>query len=1453
MQVYTELAAPTAVTHSLSLSLTSAAANNLVVAKGSLLQVFTTRSIPAELDPDFQPPRSLKPDLRFDYPVNDDDGLESSFLGGGEALLMSTDRANNTKLALVAEIQIAGTVIGLASLKIRTPSGGDALLLAYKAAKMCLVQWDPRKKALETLSIHYYEKDELQGAPWEVAFGDYVNYLAADPGSRCAAFKFGTRNLAILPFKRFEEEDLEMDDWDEDLDGPRPPAREPVPAALNGHGGGEDSDNIEAAYSPSFVLRLPLLDASLLHPIHLTFLHEYREPTFGILYSSQPPSLSLGLRDHLSYEVFTLDLQQRASTTILSVANLPQDLFRVVALPAPVGGALLVGQNELIHVDQAGKPNGVAVNPMAKQMTSFSLTDQSDLNLRLEGCEIDILAIELGELLLVLNTGRLAIVTFKIDGRTVSGLGVKLVGPESGGDVIKARPSCLARFGKDSFFVGSEMGDSVVLGCTRKHVQEKRKKSRLVDPDLALDAELDLDDDDDDDDDDDLYGNDSAPAKPTSLATGGAARPGGDVAFRVHDVLLSLAPIQDLTCGKPASLPTSEEATLHKGVTSELQLVCAVGRGDAGSLAILNREIQPKVIGRFEFPEARGFWTMCVKKPVPKALGANAAVAGDYDAPEQYDKFMIVAKVDLDGYETSDVYALTAAGFETLKDTEFEPAAGFTVEAGTMGKQMRVIQVLKSEVRCYDGDLGLIQILPMLDEETGAEPRATSASIMDPYLMIIRDDSSVFVAQIDGNYEIEEVEKVDPVLLSTKWLAGCLYSDTKGVFQPSLDDSGSHTKDNIMLFLLSASGALHIYALPDLSKSVYVAEGLSSVPAHLSAGFVVRRGTVKDTLAEILVADLGDVVSQSPHLILRHSTDDLTIYEPIRYHKGDAPATLSESLFFKKTANATLAKSAVEASHDDAHQQPRFVPLRTCKNVAGFSTVFLPGPSPAFLLKSSKSIPRLVGLQGLGVRGMSTFHTEGCDRGFIYADSEGIARVTQLPSHTNFAELGLSVKKIPLGCDVRHFAYHHPTETFVAGCSVSETFELPKDDDYHKEWARESLSFPPSAPRGVLKLINPVTWTVIHTVDMEACESIESMKTLHLEVSEETRERRMLLAVGTALSKGEDLPTRGRVQVFDIVTVIPEPGRPETNKRLKLLAREEIPRGGVTALSEVGTQGLMLVAQGQKCMVRGLKEDGSLLPVAFLDMSCHVSTVRELPGTGLCLMADAFKGLWFAGYTEEPYTFKVLGKSSGNLPLLVADFLPDGEDLSMVAADADGDIHVLEFNPSHPKSLQGHLLLHRTSFSVTPNHPTTSLLLPRTLPNSHSSSSSSAPSASSSFPPRHILLLGSPSGCIAALTPLPENTYRRLLSVTTQLLPALTPHGGLHARAHRHSETASAAVGVETAASGRAIVDGVVLAQWGELSAGKRAEVAMRGGYDGVAEMRDDLEAVLGWNGLAYF
>ena len=145
-----------------------------------------------------------------------------------------------------------------------------------------------------------------------------------------------------------------------------------------------------------------------------------------------------------------------------------------------------------------------------------------------------------------------------------------------------------------------------------------------------------------------------------------------------------------------------------------------------------------------------------------------------------------------------------------------------------------------------------------------------------------------------------------------------------------------------------------------------------------------------------------------------------------------------------------------------------------------------------------------------------------------------------------------------------------------------------------------------------------------------------AIKTMSLEVSEVTHERKDLTVVGTAIVRGEDINPRGGIYVFEVISVVPEPDRPDTNHKLKLIAREEV-RGPVTSLSAIGGQGFLIAAQGQKCMVRGLKEDCSLLPVAFMDMQCFVSVLKELKGTGMCIMGDALKGLWFTGYSVSIY------------------------------------------------------------------------------------------------------------------------------------------------------------------------------------------------------------------------
>jgi cleavage and polyadenylation specificity factor subunit 1 len=158
-----------------------------------------------------------------------------------------------------------------------------------------------------------------------------------------------------------------------------------------------------------------------------------------------------------------------------------------------------------------------------------------------------------------------------------------------------------------------------------------------------------------------------------------------------------------------------------------------------------------------------------------------------------------------------------------------------------------------------------------------------------------------------------------------------------------------------------------------------------------------------------------------------------------------------------------------------------------------------------------------------------------------------------------------------------------------------------------------------------------------------------AMKTMSLEVSENTHERRDMVVVGTAITRGEDIPSRGCIYVFEVIKVVPDPEHPETDRKLKLIGKEPV-KGAVTALSEIGEQGFLIAAQGQKCLVRGLKEDGSLLPVAFMDMQCYVSVAKELKGTGMCILGDAVKGIWFAGYSVCFSSLKYQTPSNGYTP-----------------------------------------------------------------------------------------------------------------------------------------------------------------------------------------------------------
>lgn len=113
--------------------------------------------------------------------------------------------------------------------------------------------------------------------------------------------------------------------------------------------------------------------------------------------------------------------------------------------------------------------------------------------------------------------------------------------------------------------------------------------------------------------------------------------------------------------------------------------------------------------------------------------------------------------------------------------------------------------------------------------------------------------------------------------------------------------------------------------------------------------------------------------------------------------------------------------------------------------------------------------------------------------------------------------------------------------------------------------------------------------------------------------------------------------------------------------------------------------------------------------------------------------------------------------------------------------------------------------------------------------------------------PPQTVLLTTQTGSLALLTPLTEDTYRKLSTLSNHLSNALYHGAGTNPKAYRIAEDAPEAI-----VGGRTILDGGILMRWMELSTGKRRDILSRLGEarEGSMALREELRSLVG--GLGY-
>lgn len=276
-----------------------------------------------------------------------------------------------------------------------------------------------------------------------------------------------------------------------------------------------------------------------------------------------------------------------------------------------------------------------------------------------------------------------------------------------------------------------------------------------------------------------------------------------------------------------------------------------------------------------------------------------------------------------------------------------------------------------------------------------------------------------------------------------------------------------------------------------------------------------------------------------------------------------------------------------------------------------------------------------------------------------------------------------------------HVTFHPPSKTYlVASAEISSDFSLPSDEYAPISDNQSASAYEGSVPKlfgttsNALHLINPISWTCVDSVNETFLpyEGVTCIRCLELETRQTATGFSPFLTVGTAYQKGEDRPIRGRAFVFDVAEVVPEPGKPETNRKLRLKGITEF-KGPVMTFTPL-LQGNVAISVGAKVIVNTFEEDEKFAGVAFSDVGTCTLALASLKS--FFITADLVNSVAFFAFQAEPLArIHELGRDFGqNLQCTAVEFVVNSHgQVMIVVSDDQGGLHFFSYAPNSIKRL----------------------------------------------------------------------------------------------------------------------------------------------------------------------
>ncbi|TKS88975.1 Cleavage and polyadenylation specificity factor subunit 1 [Collichthys lucidus] len=689
-------------------------------------------------------------------------------------------------------------------------------------------------------------------------------------------------------------------------------------------------------------------------------------------------------------------------------------------------------------------------------------------------------------------------------------------------------------------------------------------------------------------------------------------------------------------------------------------------------------------------------------------------------------------------------------------------------------------------------------------------------------------------------------------------------------------EGSSKAEPSHWCMIIRENGVMEIYQLPEwrlvfLVKNFPVGQrvlvdsssGQSATQGDGKKEEVTRQGEIP-LVKEVALVSLGNNHSR-PYLLV-HVEQELLIYEAFPYDQQQPQNNLKARFkkvphninFREKKSKLKKDKKADSGpAEESSAAKSRIARFRYFEDISGYSGVFICGPSPHWMLVTSRGALRLhpMSIDG-SIESFSPFHNINCPKGFLYFNKQGELRISVLPTYLSY-DAPWPVRKIPLRCTVHYVSYHveskarllslsprqkrrpdtNPSfkprsldshtsnlhnamqnKSVYAVCtSVKEPCtRIPRMTGEEKEYEtieRDERYINPQQEKFSIQLISPVSWEAIPNtrVDLEEWEHVTCMKTVALRSQETVSGLKGYIAAGTCLMQGEEVTCRGRILILDVIEVVPEPGQPLTKNKFKMLYEKE-QKGPVTALCHCN--GYLVSAIGQKIFLWVLK-DNDLTGMAFIDTQLYIHQMFSIKN--FILAADLMKSISLLRYQEESKTLSLVSRDAKPLEVYSIEFMVDNNQLGFLVSDRDKNLYVYMYLPEAKESFGGMRLLRRADFNAGANINTFWRMPCRGALDTGSKKALT-------WDNKHITWFATLDGGMGLLLPMQEKTYRRLLMLQNALNTMLPHHAGLNPKAFRmlHSDRRSLQNAV------RNILDGELLNKYLYLSTMERSELAKK-------------------------